>query len=553
MIITHDINMDLDCCGDIPRIDAAQGDANTRQVRIKLSAGGGDWAVPEDVQVLVRFRRSDSGSGAYDTLPDGSPACAVSGNVITAALMPQLFTAAGIVTADICLIRETAVLCTFPFQINVHPGAASWLAPDGEYHNVSGFVPMPEPAVEGQFIRVTEVDAYGIIQAAETAELDDASIRVPVNVCQDMTGLERTASRRSFHLGNPIPLGDMECYRISSLAIRADAGTTVRFALYAVDDENGVMTHLSDLGDAVANDADLALLTFAEGYEVTRDNTIILASAATETLHCYSSGAGITVYELVRYADGDYTGNAPGSQIPFTRYSGSAEGLVFLSLFRLDYDFLDRQRFDRYLRESGRRLDALEKRAEYDLPSVGAGDEGKILQAAAGSFILVEPDWGVSSWNDLADKPFYEEAGTQTLLPEQEVSGFSSGQVALACSGELVVGENYTVAWDGTEYRCTAFDVPDIGGVAIGNGAMAGLSDTGEPFIVGYAPAYGWICLALYYSETNGWTTYPIDTRRIGIIHETAVIKPLDAKYLPMEAIDARIDAYMEEALGGDY
>lgn len=528
MIITHNINMDLDRCGDISRIDAAQCDANTRQVRMTLSAGGGDWPVPDDVQALVRFRRPDSGSGAYDTLPDGSAACAVSGNVITAALMPQLFTAAGIVTADICLIRETAVLCTFPFQINVHPGAASWLAPDGEYHNVSGFVPMPEPAAEGQFIRVTEVDAYGIVRAVETADLDGAPVRVPVNVCQDMTGLGRTASRYSFHLGNPISLGDMECYRINSLAIRADAGTTVRFALYAVDDENGVMTHLSDLGDAVADEADLALLTFAEGYEVTRDNTIILASAATETIHCYSNGAGITVDDLVRYADGDYTGNETGSQISFTRYSGSAEGMVFLSLYRRDMDLVRRHRLDQCLRETGIRLDALEKWAETPV--------------------------GVSSWNELADRPFYERTVTQTLLPQVRIDDFRENTViGLYYTGgydlfSLTLGATYRVFWDGVEYTCQAQDASAVYGsecVFIGNAHALGGTDTGEPFIIACADYNN-----LFYASD------PADTSTVheaAIYRDTVVVKTLDAKYLPMDAIDARIDAYIEEALGGDY
>ena len=50
----------------------------------------------------------------------------------------------------------------------------------------------------------------------------------------------------------------------------------------------------------------------------------------------------------------------------------------------------------------------------------------------------------------------------------------------------FVLGETYTVAWDGTDYTCTAFDDGD-GGVAVGNLSIWGTGDdTGEPFVISY-------------------------------------------------------------------
>ena len=56
----------------------------------------------------------------------------------------------------------------------------------------------------------------------------------------------------------------------------------------------------------------------------------------------------------------------------------------------------------------------------------------------------------------------------------------------------LVVGETYSVSWNGTEYLCTAQEYSEDGltGIMMGNfGAMMeGGTDTGEPFVMVYAP-----------------------------------------------------------------
>ena len=77
---------------------------------------------------------------------------------------------------------------------------------------------------------------------------------------------------------------------------------------------------------------------------------------------------------------------------------------------------------------------------------------------------------------------------TTTLMEEQEVAFTSSDGLYIAQitnAFEIVVGQTYTVNWDGTEYIC----VPSLAdmGLFIGNPSIVGeSSDTGEPFIYVY-------------------------------------------------------------------
>lgn len=94
---------------------------------------------------------------------------------------------------------------------------------------------------------------------------------------------------------------------------------------------------------------------------------------------------------------------------------------------------------------------------------------------------------GVSSWNDLIDKPFYTEVGeilgetTVTLEPEGDESTMTTGSITTPF--ELVVGNTYTVNYNGTEYNCvcTTFQgMPAVGDVS----AFMGGTPTGEPFMI---------------------------------------------------------------------
>lgn len=144
MQIMHKIKMDLGQAGTTPRIAVVQGDANTRCVEITLYASSVAWPVPEGVTASVAYRKLDGTSGWYDTLPDGSAACSVDGNVITAVLAPQVLTAAGTVHAAVVLQNEDGdQLSTFEFWVDVKFGLAD-AAASKDYYNMKVAVTVQE-------------------------------------------------------------------------------------------------------------------------------------------------------------------------------------------------------------------------------------------------------------------------------------------------------------------------------------------------------------------------------------------------------------------------
>lgn len=88
-----------------------------------------------------------------------------------------------------------------------------------------------------------------------------------------------------------------------------------------------------------------------------------------------------------------------------------------------------------------------------------------------------------------------EEPSGNVILAEQILSGFiTEDEVAVETTIPLVVGETYSIEWDGTVYECVGQDLSAVGEdgvVAIGNltGAGNGLVGNNEPFSIGYVPA----------------------------------------------------------------
>lgn len=95
---------------------------------------------------------------------------------------------------------------------------------------------------------------------------------------------------------------------------------------------------------------------------------------------------------------------------------------------------------------------------------------------------------GVSSWNDLTDKPFGDEEKEDFIIPETTAE-FVNGNPYYPTNPPVapwVLGRSYTVVWNGTSYTCTAneFPVADVPMYALGNASMVGGEDTGEPFLI---------------------------------------------------------------------
>ena len=145
---------------------------------------------------------------------------------------------------------------------------------------------------------------------------------------------------------------------------------------------------------------------------------------------------------------------------------------------------------------------------------------------------------GATSWNDLEDKPFYNEPGVE-IMPETQLEDYGAGFVAVTVFGcpDFVVGKTYTVNLDGTPYSCVAWDSGE-GVVCLGNTYAFGGEDTGEPFVALHFPAG-----AYEGSDQDGIVVQILDSildsseiyrGKIVSIYTAETIKPLDEKYMPI-------------------
>lgn len=165
----------------------------------------------------------------------------------------------------------------------------------------------------------------------------------------------------------------------------------------------------------------------------------------------------------------------------------------------------------------------------------------------------------VTSWNDLTDKPFYSKCEMVELSPEVNVDRFDNGEIPL--SEAIILGDSYTIMFDGTEYVCVAeiYEIPEIGEklILLGNLALlTGTGDTGEPFAAAYrfseSEREHFLKVApLNYDLSNGYLM-------VAVYHHGETIKPLDEKFLPPSVarttdVEEMISEAITGAIGGAY
>ena len=94
---------------------------------------------------------------------------------------------------------------------------------------------------------------------------------------------------------------------------------------------------------------------------------------------------------------------------------------------------------------------------------------------------------GVTSWNDLTDKPFYRELEESVIILQEQTFYAIDGTIDFPIFS-LILGETYSIRWNGALYTCVAQDATPLMGmesVMIGNsGALMGEEGTGEPFLI---------------------------------------------------------------------
>lgn len=110
----------------------------------------------------------------------------------------------------------------------------------------------------------------------------------------------------------------------------------------------------------------------------------------------------------------------------------------------------------------------------------------------------------------------------------------------------LVLGDEYVVTYNGTDYACTAYDMSDVAGseaYILGNGTLAGLPSNGEPFTIVCYPTHS-VCGIVVDSGQPSTVTVSI-TDKSGTVHK------LDPKFIPDDHINELIDAKVAESGGG--
>ena len=118
MEVIHEFQANLTAPGNPPVLHAVQYDG-ARQITAQLYAGTAVWAVPEGVTAGITYTLPNRQSGYYETLSDGTAACAIVGNTVTAVLAPVLTSIAGEARVSIVFTKDGTQLSTFPFRIRV--------------------------------------------------------------------------------------------------------------------------------------------------------------------------------------------------------------------------------------------------------------------------------------------------------------------------------------------------------------------------------------------------------------------------------------------------
>ena len=141
MIITHKLKpMDLAQKQSTGRVDVVQGDKYSRNIEFTFMYNGVAWQIPDGTTAIVRYKKPDATGGNYDTLPDGSTAYQINGNVLTVCLAPQVCTVPGVAQLSVGLIQGSAEINTFSINIVVQPNPGA-IYQSEDYIRLSGAVP----------------------------------------------------------------------------------------------------------------------------------------------------------------------------------------------------------------------------------------------------------------------------------------------------------------------------------------------------------------------------------------------------------------------------
>lgn len=147
MIVKHPYQIDMSRLSPQSPIQTIQGDTDTHAVVLELYQDSGVWNVPDGAAVMVGYSRADGAGGTYDTLPDGSAACAISANTVTAVLAAPMLAVPGAVRMTVYLLHEGQRLHIFDGVIQVRRDPAADAVPPEDYVDLQQWISAMAPMV----------------------------------------------------------------------------------------------------------------------------------------------------------------------------------------------------------------------------------------------------------------------------------------------------------------------------------------------------------------------------------------------------------------------
>ena len=122
---------------------------------------------------------------------------------------------------------------------------------------------------------------------------------------------------------------------------------------------------------------------------------------------------------------------------------------------------------------------------------------------------------GVTSWNDLEDRPLYTECSNVEILPETEAVADGNGAFGITENVPVLeLGNTYAVNYNGLEYVCVCKNYgANEGGVYLGNGKILGGQDTGEPFLLASIEDNGTRLMVVYPKDNPTSVTVSIRSK----------------------------------------
>lgn len=152
----------------------------------------------------------------------------------------------------------------------------------------------------------------------------------------------------------------------------------------------------------------------------------------------------------------------------------------------------------------------------------------------------MEVDGGVSSWNDLTDKPFY--AGDNAVILPETIPDIEFEGAIYSDLSTIIEGNSYIVNYNGTDYTCTAKrldETDDFYYICLGN--VGALFDdeslmTDEPFVVmAFSEPMEGIANAPIEGIAVGFDGAEIQTFKI--TSDGEFVKKIDEKFIPKSVI----------------